>query len=109
MTDMTKQEAFLGQVFGDLSASYGGVMVSLGDKLGLYDTLNGAGPLSSAAVAERAGCAERYVREWLNSQVAAGYLDYDAAAETYTLPPEHAAVLADPDSPILLTPAFNVP
>ena len=107
--DQAKFEAFLAQAFGELAACYGGVMVSLGDRLGLYDTLNGAGPLTSAAVAERSGCAERYVREWLDSQAAGGYLEYDPEAGTYELPPEHAAVLADRDSPTLLTPAFNVP
>jgi len=107
--DQAKFEAFLNQVFGDLSACYGGVMVSLGDRLGLYQTLNGAGPLTATEVAERSGCAERYVLEWLNSQVAAGYLEYDPQTATYELPVEHAAVLADPDSPTLLTPAFNVP
>ena len=109
MIDETKLEAFTAQVFGDLAACYGGVMVSLGDRLGLYEALAGAGSLSSAEVAERSGCAERYVREWLNSQVAAGYLEYDPEAATYELPPEHAAVLADRESPTLLTPAFNVP
>jgi predicted O-methyltransferase YrrM len=96
-------------VLGDLAACYGGVMVSLGDRLGLYDALNGAGPLTSAEVAERSGCAERYVREWLNSQVAAAYIEYDPDTERYTLPPEHAAVLSDRDSPTLVIPAFNVP
>ena len=104
-----KLEAFLERAFADLAASYGGVMVSLGDKLGLYRSLAGAGPLTSAELAERAGCAERYVREWLGSQVAAAYIEYDPATETYELPAEHAAVLADPDSPTLLTPAYNVP
>jgi SAM-dependent methyltransferase len=107
--DQTKFEAFLNQVFGDLAACYGGVMVTLGDRLGLYSALDGAGPLTVAEVAERSGCAERYVLEWLNSQAAAGYLEYDPESATYELPPEHAAVLADPDSPALLTPAFNVP
>src|ERR1043165_1130408 len=102
--DEAKLETFLGQVLGDLAACYGGVMASLGDRLGLYDALAGAGPLSSAEVADRAGCAERYVREWLNSQVAAGYLEYDPQTERYTLPPEHAAVLTDPESPFLLIP-----
>ena len=71
-----KLNELLGKVVGDLSAGYGGVMVSLGDKLGLYKAMKGAGPLSSHEVAKRSGCAERYVREWLNSQVAAGYIDY---------------------------------
>ena len=104
-----KLQAFLDRAFTDLAACYGGVMVSLGDKLGLYRSLAGAGPLTSAELAERARCAERYVREWLGSQVAAAYVDYDPATETYELPAEHAAVLADPDSPTLLTPAFNIP
>jgi SAM-dependent methyltransferase len=104
-----KLQAFLERAFADLAACYGGVMVSLGDRLGLYRALDGAGPLTSAELAERAGCAERYVREWLGSQVAAAYLEYDPATETYELPAEHAAVLADSDSPTLVTPAFNVP
>ena len=104
-----KLQAFLERAFADLAACYGGVMVSLGDRLGLYRSLAGAGPLTSAELARRAGCAERYVREWLGSQVAAAYVDYDPATETYELPAEHAAVLADPDSPTLLTPAYNVP
>jgi SAM-dependent methyltransferase len=107
--DEGKLEAFLGQVFGDLAACYGGVMVSLGDRLGLYDSLSGAGPLTSEDLAERSGCAERYVREWLNSQAAAGYVEYDPEAGTYELPAEHALVLADKESNTLLTPAFNVP
>jgi SAM-dependent methyltransferase len=104
-----KLQGFLDRVFTDLAACYGGVMVGLGDRLGLYRALAGAGPLTSAELAERAGCAERYVREWLGSQVAAAYVEYDPAEEAYELPAEHAAVLADPDSPTLLTPAFNIP
>ena len=65
-------DAVVGRLFGDLSAGYGGVMVSIGHRLGLYKVMANAGPLSSAEVARRAGCAERYVREWLNSQVAGG-------------------------------------
>jgi SAM-dependent methyltransferase len=104
-----KLHAFLDRAFADLAACYGGVMVSLGDRLGLYRALAGAGPLTSSELAERAGCAERYVREWLGSQVAADYVDYDPAAETYELCAEHAAVLADRDSPTLLAPAYNIP
>jgi hypothetical protein len=81
--DETRVEAFTNQVFVDLAACYGGVMVTLGDRLGLYQALADAGPLSSREVADRASCAERYVREWLASQVAAGYIQYDPAAETF--------------------------
>ena len=70
--DEQKLNELLGRVVGDLSSGYGGVMVSLGDKLGLYKAMAGAGPLSSRELAKRSGCAERYVREWLNAQVAGG-------------------------------------
>jgi SAM-dependent methyltransferase len=102
-------EAFVGQVLTDLAACYGGVMISTGHKLGLYKALAGAGPLSSFELAARTGCEERYVREWLGSQVAGGYLDYHEESETYELPAEHVAVLADEDSPAFLPPAFEIP
>lgn len=102
-------ENFMELAINELSASYGGVMVSLGHRLGLYRVMAGAGALSARDVAERAGCAERYVREWLNSQAAGGYVRYHAESETYELPPEHALVLADEDSPLFMPPAWNVP
>jgi len=107
--DQHKLDAFLDRAVGDLAAAYGGVMVSLGRKLDLYKAMAGAGPLSSHEVAARAGCAERYVREWLNSQVAGGYLVHHPASDTYELPPEHAVVLADEESPLFLPPAWEVP
>jgi SAM-dependent methyltransferase len=100
---------FLGKVVADLAASYAGVMVSLGDKLGLYKAMRDAGPLTPAELAQRASCHERYVREWLDSQAAGGYVRYDPAAATYELPPEQAAVLADEDSPVFFPPAWQVP
>jgi ubiquinone/menaquinone biosynthesis C-methylase UbiE len=103
-----KLDALVGHLFGDLSAGYGGVMVSLGDKLGLYKAMAGAGPLSSQEVAKRSGCGERYVREWLNAQVAGGYVDYHPTSTTYELTPEQAAVLADDSSPVFLPHAWQV-
>ena len=107
--DRTKLDAMLGRALSDLSAGYGGVMISLGDKLGLYKATAGAGPLSSRELAARAGCAERYVREWLNAQVAGGYVDYHAPSDTYELSPEQALVLADADSPLFMPSAWEVP
>ena len=97
-----KLDELHGRLFGEISAGYGGVMVAFGEKLGLYRTMAGAGPLSSHEVARRSGCAERYVREWLNSQVAGGYVDYHAATATYELSAEQAALLADETSPYYL-------
>lgn len=107
--DEQKLETFVGKVFTDLSATYGGIMVSLGHKLGLYKVMAGAGALSAEDVARRARCAARYVREWLNSQAAGGYVLYHPASQTYELSPEQAAVLADEDSGVFFPPAWDCP
>ena len=109
MIDQAKLDSFVNRAITDLAAGYGGVMVSLGAKLGLYKAMAGAGPLTSSEVATRAKCAERYVREWLGSQVAGGYVEYHAGSETYELTPEQAVVLADDESPVYLPNAWNVP
>ncbi len=80
----------------------------MGDKLGLYRALAGAGPLAPAELAERTGTAERYVREWLNAQAAGGYVEYDPDSGRYTLPPEQAVALTDPDSPAYLPGFFQI-
>lgn len=107
--DQSKLESFVMRAVGDLAAAYGGVMVSLGDKLGLYKAMAGAGPISAKELAARAGCAERYVREWLNAQAAGGYVGYHAVSDTYELSPEQALALADEDSPVFIPAAWNVP
>jgi SAM-dependent methyltransferase len=107
--DPARLDAFLGRALSDLSAGYGGVMVSLGHRLGLYKAMAGAGPLGSREIAARAGCTERYVAEWLNAQAAGGYVTYHPAEDAYELLPEQALVLADEDSPVFLPVAWNVP
>jgi SAM-dependent methyltransferase len=107
--DQAKLEAFALRTVTDLTAGYTGVMVSLGSKLGLYRAMADAGPLSAREIAVRAGCAERYVREWLNAQAAGGYIGYHAVSDTYELSPEQAMVLADEDSPVYIPHAWNVP
>jgi len=107
--DRAKLDAFLARAVGDLSAGYGGVMVSIGNRLGLYRAMAGAGPLSSQELASRAGCAERYVREWLGAQVAGGYVAYHSISDTYELTPEQAFVLANEDSPVFIPNAWAVP
>jgi ubiquinone/menaquinone biosynthesis C-methylase UbiE len=107
--DEGKLNKFVEKAMTDLAAGYGGVMTVLGHKLGLYKTMAGAGPLDSSEIAHRSGCAERYVREWLNSQAAAGYVIYHAASATYELTAEQALVLADEESPVFMPPAWEVP
>lgn len=107
--DNSTLNALVTRAFGDISAAYGGVLISIGDKLGLYKAMAGAGPLSSRELAKRSGCAERYVREWLNAQAAGGYVLYHAVSDTYELSAEQALLLANPDSPYFMPHAWNVP
>lgn len=96
------------RMFDELAAGYGGVMISIGHKLGLYRAMADAGPLSADQIAERTGCAPRYVEEWLKSQVAGRCIDYDATTRTYELTAEQAAILADEGSPYFLPNAWQV-
>jgi 2-polyprenyl-3-methyl-5-hydroxy-6-metoxy-1,4-benzoquinol methylase len=80
----------------------------MGDRLGLYRALAGAGPLTPGELAEKTGAAERYVREWLNQQAAGGYVEYEADSGRYSLPPEQASALTDPESPAYLPGFFQI-
>jgi len=105
--DPARIETFAAQVVGDLAAAMGSAMTSLGGKLGFYQSL-AAAPRTPEELAAATGTEPRLVREWLASQRAAGYVGFDAASGRFDLPPEHAFVLAQPDSPAFLTPAFDV-
>jgi 2-polyprenyl-3-methyl-5-hydroxy-6-metoxy-1,4-benzoquinol methylase len=106
--DEARLEQFLGQAVTDIGAAMNGVLVMMGGELGLWKALEGAGPLTCAEIAEKTGVAERYVREWASAQAASGYLEYDAAAETFTLPPEQAMAFADEDSPVYLLGGYHL-
>ena len=100
--DEAKLEAFMGRAVTDMGAIISAPLMVIGEKLGLYKAMAGAGPLSSHEVAARSGAAERYVREWLGNQAAGGYVTYDPESDRYTLPAEHALALADEDSPFYI-------
>ncbi len=106
--DPAKLDKFMGQALGELGAGMNAALVIIGDKLGLYKAMAGAGPLTPAELAAKTSTTERYVREWLNAQAAGGFVTYDAATARYTLPDEQAFALAVEDSPAYLPGAFQV-
>ena len=106
--DMDKLMQFVFRAVEEVGATVNTALVVMGDRLGLYRALAGAGPLSPAELAERTGTAERYVREWLNAQAAGGYVEYDPDSGRYILPPEQAVALTDPDSPAFLPGFFQI-
>ena len=106
--DRTRVEEFQGLAVTEAAAAESAACCYLGDVLGLYEAMAGAGPLTSAELAERTATHERYVREWLANQASGGYVDYHPGDGTFELPDEHAAVLADPDSPAYLAGIYAV-
>jgi ubiquinone/menaquinone biosynthesis C-methylase UbiE len=105
--DMDKLNAFIGQFVGDLGAAVHAGMVVIGEQLGLYKALAG-GPLSSSELAAKTRTDERYVREWLSSQAAGGYVTYDEKIDKFRLSEEQAFALANEDSPAYLPGAFQL-
>lgn len=106
--DPDKLMSFVFRAVDEVGATLNTALVVMGDELGLYRAMAGAGPLSSEEVAARTGTAERYVREWLNNQAAGGYVEYDAESGRYTLPPEQAVALTDSTSPAFLPGFFQI-
>lgn len=103
-----KMNQLIGQFLNDFGAVFHGAMVVIGDRLGLYKTLAASGPLTSKELADRTETSERYVREWLASQTAGGYVTYDAGSGRYSLSEEQAFTMANEDSPAFLPGAFQL-
>jgi SAM-dependent methyltransferase len=90
--DVERAEAFAGRMLGIVNDGVLALMVSVGHRVGLFDVMAGmAAPADAAAIAAAAGLQERYVREWLAAMATGGVVEYDPAAKTFRLPPEHAA------------------
>jgi SAM-dependent methyltransferase len=97
--DAEKAGAFVGKVVTDCAATVSVALAVMGDQLGLYRALAGAEPQTSVELAHKTTTSERYVREWLINQAAAGYIAYDPATGRYSLPDEQAVALLNEDSP----------
>jgi SAM-dependent methyltransferase len=106
--DEAKLHEFLGKAIGEMGAAINTALILIGDHLGLYKAMAGAGPMTSDEVAKKTSLSERYVREWLSAQAAGGFVTYDAATQRFTLPPEQAFALALEDSPVFLPGFFQL-
>ena len=102
-------EAFVGKVMGDTSAAMTTMMLcTLGDRLGLFKDLAENGTTTAADFAGRTGTNPRYAREWLGGMAATGYIDYDPASESFTMPEEHAPALAHEGGPVFFGGVFEM-
>ncbi len=103
----TKLHEFLGKAVSDLGAAISASLMLVGDRLGLYKEL-AKGWVTSTELAERTGTNERYIREWLGNQGAGGYVQFDAQLNKWSLSPEQALCLADPNGPVDMPGAYNI-
>ncbi|MEA3181907.1 MAG: hypothetical protein QOI59_5430 [Gammaproteobacteria bacterium] len=111
MTQLNEQKfhALIGKMLGDLGGAFSVPTVRIGLRLGLFDALHKGGPATAQELATRAGAlSPRYIREWLLAQSANGFIDYDAASQTFTLTPEQAMIFAVKESPVYLAGAFDL-
>lgn len=106
--EQAELEEFLTAFTADIAAAQSAVCAYVGDVLGLYTAMAGAGPVTVAELARRTDTHERYVREWLSNQAAGGYVVYHPGTRTFELPAAQAAVLADRDSPTYLAGVFDI-
>jgi 2-polyprenyl-3-methyl-5-hydroxy-6-metoxy-1,4-benzoquinol methylase len=104
--DQDKLASLAGQAMNDIAGMSSGTLIVAGDKLGLFRALRDRGALTSAELASATETAERYVREWLNSQAASGYVTYLGEGR-YTLTPEQAELLTNEDSPYCMLGGFQ--
>jgi SAM-dependent methyltransferase len=105
--DADALEAYTGLAGLHLTAATTALLVGLGDRLGLWKALDGAGPVTSQQLAARTGYDERYLREWLAAQATSGFVTHDPSATTFVLSTEGALVLAREDSPALMAGGFQ--
>jgi 2-polyprenyl-3-methyl-5-hydroxy-6-metoxy-1,4-benzoquinol methylase len=106
--DIAKAQTLAMKVLGDATGALMGTLMVIGDRLGLFDTLATAGPLTNDGFARSAGITERYAQEWLAAMACQGYVTYDAIGKTFSLTPEQEFCLVNRDSPLYLTSIYGV-
>ncbi len=105
--DEAKFAELQGKVMGDIGGAVGVLMAYIGDQAGVYKALEKAGPCTHKTLSEKSGIDPRYLREWLSSNAASGYVGYDAADDTFSLSPEQAALFAHEGEPTCMQGFFE--
>jgi SAM-dependent methyltransferase len=106
--DETKLKEFIGKAVSEWGAAYGVLLTFLGDRLGLFKAMAGAGELTPEELAKKSGTHPRMIKEWLAAQAAGGFVIYNPAAGTYILPDEHALALTNENSPAYIAGEYQV-
>lgn len=106
--DIERLHRVVGSLMSDYNAAMASALVYIGDRNGLFTAMDGAGPLSPQDLASKTGQSARYIEEWLSAMACSGYVEYDRDSGRFTLPPEQAFCLANPDSPAYFSGLFEM-
>src|SRR6266567_4681940 len=106
--DQAKLQDFIGKAVGEWGATLGVLLAFVGDKLGLFKAMAGAGPLTPEELARKTGTHPRIIKEWLAAEAAGGYVTYDAKTAKYSLPEEQALALTDESSPAYIAGGYQI-
>jgi SAM-dependent methyltransferase len=108
VVDEAKLQEFIGRAVGEWGAVESALLTFIGDKLGLFKAMAGAGALTPEELAKKTGTHPRIIKEWLAAQTAGGFVTYNSSAGTYTLPEEQALALTDENSPAYIAGEYQV-
>lgn len=97
--DMDAVQALAGKVIGHVAGAVSLMMAYLGDQAGVFAAMDGEGPMTRDHLAAKTGLEPKYLREWLGSVAAAGYVNFDPEAETFELTPEQALIFSREGQP----------
>jgi SAM-dependent methyltransferase len=106
--DEAKLHEFIGKVVNEWGAAEGALLALVGDRLGLFKAMAGAGALTPEELAKKTETHPRIIKEWLAAQAAGGFVTYNPATGTYTLPEEQAFALADENSPAYIAGGYQI-
>ena len=105
--DPMRLMAFMGRVMSEMSAAITGLLCAVGERRGLFAAMAHGGPGTAAEIAHRTGTHIAYAREWLKAMTCAGYIEYDPDEQTFSLPMEHAIILAFDRAPMFMGGGFE--
>ena len=108
VVDEAKLNEFIGRAVGEWGAIESALLTFIGDKLGLFKAMAGAGALTPEELAKKTGTHPRIIREWLAAHAAGGFVTYNPAAGSYTLPEEQAFALTNENSPAYIVGFYQI-
>jgi SAM-dependent methyltransferase len=108
VVDEAKLNEFIGKAVIEWGAAYGVLLTFLGDRLGLFKAMAGAGSLTPEELAKKTGTHPRMIAEWLAAQAAGGFITYNPSTGTYILPDEQAFALTNEDSPAYIAGEYQI-